>query len=91
MQLWFWIVLGIVFKLPVAGLCWICWRAITDVPEQVLGDSDGGAAVPWRQGPRLRDPHSGAPLHQSTGRRSNPGHDDQPRPAAPLADHATRG
>lgn len=91
MQVWFWIVLGVVFKLPVIGMCWICWHAINDVPDQVIGDGDGGLAAPFGQGPRRRDPHSGVALRQPPPRRSDPGHAVATKPVATPTNRAPAG
>lgn len=77
MQLWFWIWLGIVLKLPVLWLCWFVYKTIRDVPEQVLGDDDGGqpVTVVYGQGPRNRGPGGGLPKRSRGERRKDPGHD----------------
>jgi hypothetical protein len=91
LQIWFWIVLGVAFKIPVAALCWICWKAITDQPDQVLGDADGGTGVPVAPGPRLRDPHTGSPRTNKSRRRKDPGHAPADRPVAALPPPALPG
>lgn len=88
MQLSFWIVLGIVFKLPVIGMCWFCWWAIKSPPDQVLGEGDGGLGSPYDQGPRLRGPRSGVTLRPRTERRGDLGHDESHRPVTLPAGHA---
>lgn len=77
MQLWFWIWLGIVLKLPVLWTCWFVYKTIKDVPEQVLGDDDGGQSVTvvYGPGPRNRDPKGGLPLRARSARRKDHGHD----------------
>ncbi len=88
MQLWFWIVIGVAFKLPVFGLCWLCWHAIKDPPDQVLGDDDGGLGSPFEQGPRLRGPRSELKRGAKKGRRADPGHQEAPPPLPAPAGHS---
>lgn len=86
-QLWFWIWLGLVLKLPVVWLCWFVYKTINDVPEQVLGEDDGGqpVAVVYGQGPRTRGPNGGLPLFGNVARRKDVGHDENANKSAPIA------
>lgn len=56
-----WVFLLVGLKIPIVAACWILWRAINDVPEQVVGevDDDGGAKA-FKPGPRRRGPHGDA-------------------------------
>lgn len=78
MQLWFWIWLGLVLKLPVLWLCWFVYKTINDTPEHVLGDDDGGQPVEvvYGQGPRSRGPQGGLSSSAFGERRKDPGHDE---------------
>jgi len=77
-QIAFWIWLGVVLKVPVAGVCYFVWRVIReDQPEQVIGDGEGGGGAPveYKPGPRTRGPHEGAKRARRWARRANAGHD----------------
>lgn len=78
MQLWFWIWLGLVLKLPVLWLCWFVYKTINEMPEQVLGDDDDGQPVElvYGQGPRNRGPSGGLAGSAHVERRKDPGHDE---------------
>lgn len=91
MQLWFWIWLGIILKLPVLWTCWYVYKTIKDVPEQVLGDDDGGQEVKvvFDPGPRTRGPGGGLGATVKSGRRGDPGHEETPAKTHPQ-DHRSR-
>lgn len=91
MQLWFWIWLGVVLKLPVVWTCWFVYKTIQDVPEQVLGEEDGGQEVKvvFDQGPRTRGPGGGSAVAVAPARRGDPGHVENPAPTR-SKDHRSR-
>ncbi|MFY9469434.1 MAG: hypothetical protein WAP37_04895 [Solirubrobacterales bacterium] len=90
MQLMFWIWLGVVLKLPVAGICWYIWRIVHDETEQVIGDVEGGdGGVPYAAGPRSRGPHDGSRDRPRAPRRGDLGHEKAPR--EPVPETALRG
>jgi hypothetical protein len=88
MQVWFWIWLVVVLKIPVIAVCWILWHAIRQTGEQVIDEGgSGGTGVRFEPGPRTRGPHDPRfdtvprkdPRRRPPGRsrRRNPGHDWQ--------------
>lgn len=71
MQVWFWIWLLVVLKIPVIAVCWILWHAIGQTGEQVIDDGGSGAAgVRYEPGPRSRGPHD--PRFEAVPRRGPP-------------------
>lgn len=81
----FWIVLGVVFKLPIVAAILLCWYAIKDPPDQVLGEGGGGHGAPYDQGPRTRGPRPGLPVFTLSRRRPEHVHDAPPVPAVAVA------
>ena len=72
---WELVVILILFKLPVAYVCWVAWWAIKAEPE-VGPQSDDAGWQPWRRpsGPRPRrgGPH-GTPARRASHRVRRPG------------------
>lgn len=82
MQVWFWIWLFVVLKIPVVLACWLIWHVAHQAPEQVIGDAEGGGGVRFDPGPRKRGPHGGAGPGLRASRRGDVGHDE-------IATHVT--
>lgn len=83
MSFWFWFVLVVVFKIPVLAAVYLCWYAIQDPPDQVLGEGDGGSKTRFQQGPRTRGPRpSGSLWARVTRRREHAPSGDQLAPVA---------
>jgi hypothetical protein len=67
-ELWGFIWLMVLLKIPVAALLWLVWYAIQATPEPVpVQDDDGGLGKPHPHGPRplpptprVRGPHGEA-------------------------------
>ncbi|MGI8631831.1 MAG: hypothetical protein ACR2NA_04695, partial [Solirubrobacterales bacterium] len=58
-EVWTLVFMGLILKLPLAGLIWIVWWAVRSEPEVELPDSDGGGGGFRRLpelGPRPRGP-----------------------------------
>jgi hypothetical protein len=91
-ELWGFIWLMLLLKIPVAALLWLVWWAVHAAPEPEIatdGDDDGGIGD--------RHPHRPRPI-PPTPRRRGPHGEPQPpapprtrtTPLAPVRDHASR-
>jgi hypothetical protein len=82
----FWLL--VLVKTPLLWVGWYIYKAVTDVPEQVLGEDDGGdpVRVTYGQGPRTRGPRGGLPIAARAPRRGDAGHDESAteRPREPV-------
>lgn len=63
--------MGVAFKIPVVGLCWLVWKVANDAPDQVVGDGDGHGGTEYAPGPRRRGPHGGQPVALPLRRRGD--------------------
>src|SRR5262245_48413119 len=77
-QVFFWVWLIIGLKIPMIWIFWVVWRAIKDVPDQQVGDGEGGTGVRFDQGPRKRGPEGDKPFRRGP-RRGDEGHDEAMR------------
>lgn len=68
----------VALKLPVFWLCWYIYKVIQDVPDQVVGEDNGGqpVSVVYADGPRKRGPHGSPRLSERSARRGDKGHDE---------------
>ena len=56
-ELWGFLWVMLVLKIPLAMLLYIVWYAVKAVPEPPPGDNRDGGTGPRRPGPRRRGPH----------------------------------
>jgi hypothetical protein len=76
MQVWFWLWLLVVLKIPVVGAGWMIWHVVRQTPDQeVIGGSEDGG-LRFDPGPRRRGPHEGGrDGRKAISRRRDAGHD----------------
>jgi hypothetical protein len=89
MQVWFWIWLVVILKAPMIWIGVIIYRAVKDVPDQMIGDDDGGSGVTYVQGPRKRGPNDGRTPWRRPPRRGDSGHEEAAKERRPQ--HVLRG
>ncbi|MBJ7347792.1 MAG: hypothetical protein JHC87_04375 [Thermoleophilaceae bacterium] len=89
MSLWFFLVMVVAFKIPILAAVYLCWYAIKDPPDQVVGDGGGGSNTRFQQGPRTRGPRPGGGLWARVKRRRE--HAPPAEKTAPVAAQSIDG